>query len=110
VDRRHFLKTTVAGVLSAPLGDELTGQLSPQAQPPSNVEALYALAREFRDLADIVGGYSQLMLAQMAPSDPLRRCPQMLLSAADRGHELVRYLRAVAGPYPTGQSSDTSAT
>ena len=68
--------------------------------PVSDGDKLRALAREFRDVVDIVRGYSELMLREMAPTDPVRRCPEMLLTVTERGYELIAYLHTIAGPLP----------
>jgi putative ABC transport system substrate-binding protein len=56
MDRRRFLLTPLAGAVAPPLGDEQTGQFSSQ-RTSDDVDRLYALAREFRDVMDIVQGY-----------------------------------------------------
>jgi len=39
------------------------------------------------------------MLEKMALTDPLRRCPEGILAAADLGDEAIAYLPSIAGPY-----------
>ena len=55
--------------------------------------------RDLRHIQAVVRGYSQLMLEKMALTDPLRRCPEGILAAADLGDEAIAYLPGIAGPY-----------
>jgi hypothetical protein len=61
-----------------------------------DAERMQAFARDLDNLLEAVRGYSQLMFQQMAPTDSLRRCPEVLLAVADDGNELTRRLRSMA--------------
>jgi signal transduction histidine kinase len=106
VDRRRFLLTSVAGALAAPLGDARAGHVAPQMVSEADKRDMwYSLAREFRDVMDIVQGYSDLLLRDTSLIDTQRRYVEAVLLQADRGYEAIGYLHALAGHYtPSGGS------
>jgi len=77
---------------------DITGrrQLEDQLRQAQKMEALGLLtggvAHDFNNLLTIITGYSQLVLAKIAESDPNRHSLEQIVKAAERAGELTRRL------------------
>jgi hypothetical protein len=114
MDRRRFLLTSLAGVAPAPLGipaaAEAREPTPPVGLPPNahtQAQIRWAANQLHFFVTPVVEVYSECLLREIDPADPLRHYLEHMLGVAEKLREVTQHLRMLAeDAHPAGPARD----